>query len=219
MISLNENTSGSLCRTHKRGDTRHDGFIFWQYHKRKKNNGEHYIRECWLSPEVYEKTIIKKNIGAAERMRKLRRDKLYVAKEKARMEMPEVKEKRLAYLRKWQNNKRKKDKLFMMRKDISSRIRESFTINGFRKKSKTKEILGCSSNFFCAYIEARFLDGMSWENRSKWHIDHIIPTSSAKTERDIIKLNHYTNLRPMWASDNIKKSNKMPSEQLELIKN
>jgi len=58
---------------------------------------------------------------------------------------------------------------------------------------------------------------MSWENRGKWHIDHIVPVSSAKTEQDIIKLNHYTNLRPMWASDNIKKSNKMPSEQLALI--
>jgi hypothetical protein len=217
MISLNENTSGGLCRAHKRGDIRNDGFIFWQYHKRKKNSGEYYIRECWLSPEVYEKTRIKKNISAAARMRKLRIDKEYIAKEKARMEIPEVKEKRLEYLRKWQNNKRKKDKLFMMRKDISSRIRESFTINGFRKKSKTKEILGCSSGFFCAYIEARFQDGMSWANRNEWHIDHIIPHSKAKTKKDVIRLNHYTNLRPLWARDNLIKADNLIEEQLNLI--
>lgn len=217
MVSLNENISGDFCRTHKRGDIRHDGFIFWQYNKRKKKNGEYYIRECWLSPDSFKKIVENKRIEGAARMRKLRRDPRYIAKEKERMAIPEVKAKRLKYLREWQNNKRKKDKLFMMKKDISSRIRESFIVNGFRKKSKTKQILGCDSSFFCSYIESKFQEGMSWENRSKWHIDHIIPVSSAKTEEEIIKLNHYTNLQPLWASDNIRKSNKMPSKQLEVI--
>ena len=43
----------------------------------------------------------------------------------------------------------------------------------------------------------------------QWHIDHIIPISSATTEEEVYKLNHYTNLRPMWGSDNIRKSNKL----------
>ena len=32
-----------------------------------------------------------------------------------------------------------------------------------------------------------------------WDIDHIIPISSAITEEDIIRLNHYTNLQPLCA--------------------
>ena len=42
-----------------------------------------------------------------------------------------------------------------------------------------------------------------------WDIDHIIPTSSAKTEEEIIKLNHYTNLKPLCSKINrdIKRNN------------
>jgi len=36
-----------------------------------------------------------------------------------------------------------------------------------------------------------------------WDIDHIIPTSTAKTEEDIIRLNHHTNLQPLCSYMNI----------------
>ena len=52
---------------------------------------------------------------------------------------------------------------------------------------------------------------MSWETHSLygWHIDHIIPLSSAKTEEEIYQLCHYTNLQPLWAEDNLKKGDKL----------
>ena len=49
---------------------------------------------------------------------------------------------------------------------------------------------------------------MTWNNRSEWHIDHIIPLSSAKTEEELYKLFHYTNLQPLWAKDNLIKGKK-----------
>jgi hypothetical protein len=54
---------------------------------------------------------------------------------------------------------------------------------------------------------------MTWENWSPtgWHVDHIIPLSSGKTESELLKLNHYTNLKPLWAKDNLAKSNKILS--------
>jgi len=51
---------------------------------------------------------------------------------------------------------------------------------------------------------------MSWENRHLWHIDHIMPVSMAKTYDEVIRLNHYKNLRPLWAHENLAKSDKTP---------
>ena len=39
-------------------------------------------------------------------------------------------------------------------------------------------------------------------------IDHIIPISSGNTEEEVIKLCHYNNLQPLWAEENLLKSNK-----------
>jgi hypothetical protein len=59
------------------------------------------------------------------------------------------------------------------------------------------------------YLGDLFTEKMNWDNYGEWHIDHIIPLSSANTEEEIYKLCHYTNLQPLWAEDNIKKSNKI----------
>jgi len=49
---------------------------------------------------------------------------------------------------------------------------------------------------------------MNWDNQGKWHLDHIIPISWAKDIDDILKLNHYTNFKPMWGIENIRKGNR-----------
>ena len=78
------------------------------------------------------------------------------------------------------------------------------------KNNKTFEIVGCSPKFLKEFIENKFTEGMCWELLGvKIHIDHIIPLSSAKNEEEVYKLCHYTNLQPLWAEDNLKKSNKI----------
>jgi hypothetical protein len=89
-------------------------------------------------------------------------------------------------------------------------ISKSFKQNGYTKKSRTYEILGCSFEEFKIHLESKFESWMSWDNRGKyngdfkygWDIDHIIPLASAKTEEDIIRLNHYTNLQPLCGKIN-----------------
>lgn len=103
----------------------------------------------------------------------------------------------------------KSDQLLSMKQRYRSFVSKIFRSNGFTKKSKAQEILGCSWNDFKLHIERQFINGMSWNRISEIHLDHIVPLSSAKNENDLISLNHYTNLRPLWAKDNLSKGSKM----------
>lgn len=60
---------------------------------------------------------------------------------------------------------------------------------------------------------------MIWENYGEWHIDHIIPCSAFNLEdrEQALRCFHYTNLQPLWAQDNLSKSNKIMSCQPELL--
>ena len=119
------------------------------------------------------------------------------------------KEKYYAANYKRNSNRRKTDHLYAMRLRISHRLRLALRGIGMKKSITTKSIIGCSWEQLKIHIETQFIDGMTWENRSAWHIDHKIPLSTAKTEEDVIRLSHYTNLQPLWAKDNLRKSNKL----------
>ncbi len=79
---------------------------------------------------------------------------------------------------------------------------------GVEKKRKTFEMLGYPSSELVAHIERQFLPGMSWANQGDWHIDHIVPVSSATSLEEIIALNQLSNLRPLWGEENKKKGAK-----------
>jgi len=115
------------------------------------------------------------------------------------------KERRKNYLKEYSKKRLKNDILFKLQRNVRIRINK-FIKN---KKESSSEIVSCSYLFLKKYLEEKFKDGMSWDNHGNWHIDHIIPLSSAKTEEEIYKLCHYTNLQPLWAEDNLKKGNKI----------
>lgn len=104
--------------------------------------------------------------------------------------------------------KRKNDPLFNLAHNIRVRVSEIFEKNGYTKKSRTHDILGCSFEEFKIYLETKFEPWMSWDNKGNpkdgiltpnksWDIDHIIPLASATNEEELIKLCHYSNLQPL----------------------
>lgn len=106
-------------------------------------------------------------------------------------------------------NRRRDDPLYKTERLIRASIAGAFRRKGFTKRSRVTTILGCNWMELQAHFERQFLKGMSWDNRDKWHIDHIVPVATAKNEDDLIALNHFTNLRPLWATDNHIKSAKI----------
>ena len=98
-----------------------------------------------------------------------------------------------------------------LKHNVRNRLLFYLKVKNIRKNSKTFDIIGCSPDSLKEHLEKQFTEDMAWENYGYygWHIDHIIPLSSAKTEEELYKLSHFTNLQPMWASDNRKKGAKI----------
>lgn len=104
--------------------------------------------------------------------------------------------------------RRKSDNVFSLKERIRAVTQFAFQRRRMQKPRKSEDLLGCTWQQLEKHIESKFTDGMGWSNMGKWHIDHIIPLSSAKTVEEISALAHYTNLQPLWARDNLLKGNK-----------
>ena len=118
-------------------------------------------------------------------------------------------EKARQHQRAYEKRKRESDPVHAMKERIGSAIRQSLIKGGYTKKNRIHDTLGCTFEQFANHIERQFAKGMTWDNRADWHIDHIIPISSAKTEADVLRLHHFTNLRPLWAHENAAKGDAM----------
>lgn len=122
-----------------------------------------------------------------------------------------IKNKEKYYAKTYERNsaRRKTDSFYNLKCRLSHRVRLAMKGVGLKKSKRTIEMIGCAWEDLVKHLERQFTTGMSWDNRSEWHIDHIIPLATATCEDDIIRLNHFTNLRPLWAEDNLRKSNKL----------
>lgn len=108
-------------------------------------------------------------------------------------------------------NKRKTDYIFKLKTLLRNRIRDAFKRTNWDKNKQSRILLGADYEIVKLHIEKQFDERMTWSNHGpkSWHIDHIIPLASAKTEDELFKLCHYTNLQPLWWIDNLSKGSKL----------
>ena len=101
----------------------------------------------------------------------------------------------------------KADPLKTFKERVRLTIKNGFVRLRKNKPLKTSEILGTDWETVRNHIVSQFKDGMTWEAfvAGEIHVDHIKPLASAKTEEELILLNHYTNLQPLWCLDNLSK--------------
>ena len=101
----------------------------------------------------------------------------------------------------------KYDIQYKLSKTLKGRLLEALKVQFFKKTYKAEFLLGCSIKECKQYIESQWLPGMSWNNHTAkgWHIDHIKPVDTFDlTDPEQQKICfHYTNLRPLWATENL----------------
>ena len=115
----------------------------------------------------------------------------------------------------------KVDPAFKLLKTLRCRLYHAFKNQKVDKKCRTKELTGCDILFLKGYLEAKFTEGMSWENRGDWHVDHIRPCCSydLTIEEEQKKCFHYTNLQPLWAEENLSKGGAYVEEEINEVNN
>ena len=129
-------------------------------------------------------------------------------KDKIRLQQKDYFEANKDKINSYYKNKLKTDIQYKLSRNLRNRLRDAVK-NNYKDGSAVKD-LGCSIKELKQYLESKFLPGMSWDNWTfyGWHIDHIKPLSSFNlTDRNqLLEACHYTNLQPLWATDNLIKS-------------
>lgn len=119
------------------------------------------------------------------------------------------KEYQKARMREYQKKKLTNDPLFKLEMALRNRVNSALKANGYKKQTKVFFLLGADFETIKSHIESIFQPGMDWENHGngddKWHIDHIVPCATAKDEESLLRLFHFSNLQPMWSSENLRK--------------
>lgn len=105
----------------------------------------------------------------------------------------------------------KNDPIFKYKENVRHLIYCSFKRKGHKKTSNTQEIIGCTFEQLKEHLNKTFYEnyGVEYDGTQEVHIDHITPLATAKTEEDVIKLCHFSNLQLLKAKDNIEKSDKI----------
>jgi len=185
-----------------------------EYYRNNKNPNI-YRGQCKKCMNIYSFTNYRNNVeDISEKNKKFRKENPEINKEKCRI----FREKNPEAFKKWleKNKEHRKKYINNYNRDPKNKIKNSLRsrINELMNKKynnpRTLNLVGCDYEFLMGYIESKFTKNMSWDNYGYygWHLDHIKPLSKAKTEKEIYELYHYTNLQPLWAEDNLRKSNK-----------
>lgn len=107
-------------------------------------------------------------------------------------------------------NRRATDPLYNIRHNLARRI--NALLHGKTKSQSTLDLLGCTLLELKVHLESKFTTDMSWDNYGMhgWHVDHIVPCYAFDLNDPVEQKQccHFSNLQPLWAKDNISKSDK-----------
>lgn len=107
----------------------------------------------------------------------------------------------------YQRQRRKVDPAFLLRTQLGNRLNAALKSQNVERSFALEDIVGCTMAELKRHLEEQFESGMSWDERSAWHIDHIKPCKlfDHNDIKQVKECWNWSNLRPLWAEDNLKK--------------
>ena len=109
------------------------------------------------------------------------------------------------------SHRRRTDLAFNLKLRLRRRLNAAMHASSAKAIDSSMSLLGCTPDELKAYLAARFVDGMTFDNYGEWEIDHIKPCASfdlTDPEQQRVCF-HFTNLQPLWRSANRSKGAKL----------
>jgi hypothetical protein len=117
----------------------------------------------------------------------------------------------------YEKKKRDSDPIYKLKLSIRTRTYNFLTRREISKNQKIEKLIGCTWFELATHLEKQFTPDMTWDNHelTGWHVDHIIPLSTLKdkdlkNKKKVFALFHFSNLRPLWYDENIRRTPKHP---------
>lgn len=164
--------------------------------REKRKERDRKLAKEWFAKNADKRLQYERNKYAKHKDAILQRNKEYRIKNREKLN---------AQKRSYMKHRRKNNPMHIIQMRVRSRFANAMKRRGWSKDSPMQSIVGCSWHELSSHIESLFLPNMSWDNRDKWHIDHIVPLRTATNEEDVKRLCHWKNLQPLWIEDNLRK--------------
>jgi len=180
-------------------------FRSFDYHRKNKEKIRQRKREWRKSKPNYSKEYYGRNPETIKRINSRWRAN---NPEKSRQVQLNYLNNNPDYLAKYTRNRRRRDPHYRFVCSLRAqcnRVVKQLALGN--KPTNTFRWVGCSPEKLKEHFESLFSEGMCWENYGHWHIDHVRPVCSFQPD-EWESINHYTNLQPLWANDNIQKGGK-----------
>jgi hypothetical protein len=176
------------------------------YHKLRKKENPAYAKKSKARCARYYKKAMQ-HPEKAEKIRERSRNLYH-----SRKNDPERYQAYLAKARDYRRSRKQRDPDFAIRCHLRSRLIDLISRGKCTRNTSALNLTGATIAELRSHIERQFKRGMSWRNYGViWHIDHIIPCAEfdlTSARQQAICFN-YLNLSPLWAKENLKKSNRI----------
>lgn len=131
--------------------------------------------------------------------------------------LKEYREKNIDNIRKtkrdYERNRKARDPLYKLISNFRTAIYQVLKESNVEKNKHYFDILQYTPEELIVHLELQFKDSMNWDNYGFWHVDHKLPITHFNIQEmgdeEFMKCWSLENLQPMWAEDNLRKSNKI----------